>query len=418
MKIVSFCSGGGGSDRHSARRARLYGRWFVGSERMEEKSELQRRLDEWRENAKHMYEQLDTVSLEWPTLSAQWLRDDRDGKRALVGTFTLGQEPEFVYEVEVDTDKQDPAEHQIVRWAVPPQPNSSADSHEAQRLRQSPVDPDLFACLAADGGDVLVYHRSAPNKPPTRLSAHTAAGFGLAWSPRDVALVSGAEDGRVVLWVPSAPGGPLEKRAELDTNSSVNEVSWDHENDIVVALENGHVLVLDTQLKVVQDLACQSEAVNSASLSPFAPHLLVTGGADGRWRLFDRRRDPATDPSDPASGALHENGAHEGAINAVRWSPHVDGVLATAAMDGVVYLWDIRKIGQDQPHEDVLDGAAELLFKHNGHLRGDQVQEIDWHPKIPLLLLSCDDRNALMSWKPKPEVIEAPRAPPMPSFLI
>lgn len=376
-----------------------------------EHSKIQEQLNEWRENAKHLYERLDTVSLDWPSLTAQWCLDDFEGQRAMVATYSLGADADKIREVEIDTEKLRPDQHQLRSWLAPvvEETEKIPDvTGEIQKLRQCPSDSGLFAAFAANSGNVYIFNKSDQTATKT-LKGHSACGFGLAWDPSSKKrLISGADDGKIILWdLEQSSGAPVRIH---ETGSIANEITWDHDGEVVVALESGNVLVLSPTLDVLAELKCHDEGVNSAALSPFAPHLLATGGADNRLKLWDTRR--------PGEAPLYENFAHEGKINCIRWSPHVDGVLASAGMDCIVYIWDIRNIGKDQPHEDVEDGAAELLFKHNGHLNGDQVQDIDWHPTIEMLLLSCDGRNVLMSWKPNGDALEKPEAPAFPSFLI
>lgn len=376
-----------------------------------EETKVHEQLNEWRENAKHLYERLDTVSLDWPSLTAQWSLDDFEGQRAIVATYSLGADVDEIKEVEIDTEKLRPSQHQLRSWHAPlveNTENSPDMTGEIQKLRQCNSDQALFAAFAANSGNVYIFNKSE-QKPINTLKGHSACGFGLAWDPKSKSrLVSGADDGKIILWdLKESSDTPVRVH---ETNTIVNEITWDYKDRIVAALENGCVLVLSPALHVVAELQCYAEGVNSAALSPFSPHLLATGGTDNRLKLWDTRR--------PGDAPLYENFAHEGKINCVRWSPHMDGILASAGMDCVVYIWDIRNIGKDQPHEDVEDGAAELLFKHNGHLNGDQVQDVDWHPTIEMLLLSCDGRNVLMSWKPNSDALQKPEAPQFPSFLI
>lgn len=64
---------------------------------------------------------------------------------------------------------------------------------------------------------------------------------------------------------------------------------------------------------------------------------------------------------------LHSLEAHTDEVLQLAWSPHHETVLASAAADRRVMIWDLSRIGEEQTPDEVEDGPAELLFVHGGH---------------------------------------------------
>jgi histone-binding protein RBBP4 len=58
---------------------------------------------------------------------------------------------------------------------------------------------------------------------------------------------------------------------------------------------------------------------------------------------------------------LHTLEQHTGEIVQVEWSPHDETILASAAGDRRVNIWDLSRIGSEQTAEDAEDGPPELL---------------------------------------------------------
>jgi histone-binding protein RBBP4 len=112
----------------------------------------------------------------------------------------------------------------------------------------------------------------------------------------------------------------------------------------------------------------------------------------------------------------------------VRWSPHNETILASAAADRRVMIWDVSRIGEQQSPQDAEDGppgtlcvcvcvclvwfglvcfaclfvcfvsmltvfSVELLFIHGGHT--SKVSDISWNVKNPWVMASTAEDNIL-----------------------
>lgn len=68
--------------------------------------------------------------------------------------------------------------------------------------------------------------------------------------------------------------------------------------------------------------------------------------------LFDMRK---------MNDTLYSLESHEGEVSQVAWSPHEDPILASAASDRKIIVWDLSQIGKEQTPEDAEDGPPEIL---------------------------------------------------------
>lgn len=62
---------------------------------------------------------------------------------------------------------------------------------------------------------------------------------------------------------------------------------------------------------------------------------------------------------------LYSLESHEGEVSQVAWSPHEDPILASAASDRKIIVWDLREIGKEQTPDDAEDGPPEVLVSAN-----------------------------------------------------
>mmetsp|Transcript_6204 Transcript_6204/g.19917 ORF Transcript_6204/g.19917 Transcript_6204/m.19917 type:complete len:94 (-) Transcript_6204:175-456(-) len=65
--------------------------------------------------------------------------------------------------------------------------------------------------------------------------------------------------------------------------------------------------------------------------------------------------------------------------------------------DRRVCVWDLGRIGEQQPRDDAADGPPELMFVHAGH--SGEVTEAAWDPGDSWLLASVSADNTLHIWQ-------------------
>lgn len=382
---------------------------------------LHRQMEEWKQSAQHMYERLDVISLEWPTLTAQWMPNDKEGNSALVATYSAGKESEFIREVCVDTDKFMPEKHLIEEYFV-----------EKPEIMAAKAYRDIIVGFRANG-DILVYKQgekqprkllqgyiSNDNDETNTLESKTEqkGGYGLCFNPietEDIQFVTGSESGSLILWSVDSDLKQHQICKSIDFQQTVNDVSWTYPDRIIVSFESGEVAILDRNLKLLKKVKFEDE-VMSASLNPFAEDILLVASNGIKVVDIKLRTGSETGETSPEFSEFHLLYENPTTTELVKWSPTRDGIFATAG-ESVMYIWSLEKVGDEQSYEDSLDGPPELLFKHLGHVDGFSISAFDWHPKIDMLLLSADGKNSLISWQPNKESLNELKAPQMPKNM-
>ncbi len=121
-----------------------------------------------------------------------------------------------------------------------------------------------------------------------------------------------------------------------------------------------------------------------------APHILATGGAEKKLRIFDLSRSTSTSSSPTSTNgnaqqtgitngttsplpSSHEigPGTHQGTIKSIVWAPNDPNVFVTAADDKKIRWWDLRN--RDVVAEYEVDGAigsCELNTTCSGNANG------------------------------------------------
>jgi len=94
---------------------------------------------------------------------------------------------------------------------------------------------------------------------------------------------------------------------------------------------------------------------------------------------------------------LHTLQGHQEEILQLSWSPHHESILATAGSDRRIVVWDLARIGDDLSSEDAEDGPPELLFVHGGHT--NKISDFGWNPVQPWVLASAAEDNIVQVWQ-------------------
>ncbi|ODV87879.1 hypothetical protein CANARDRAFT_26067 [[Candida] arabinofermentans NRRL YB-2248] len=260
------------------------------------------------------------------------------------------------------------------------------------------------------------------------LNFHQSEGWGLDWNNfNEGQLVTGASDGLIAIW-------DL-KQVHLSASSSTNDNPDDSITDIGISALHKAKKRVSTQMKPVLSYTAHDFGTNCVKFIPGHADLLGSVGEDGKFKLFDLRVSVAQQQSmgykigSAAINTLDFNGkipfgfavadeagsiqvhdlrllskktllpveavtkAHEGPVTCVSWNHTYGSVLASGGTDGLVKLWDF---GNEKSGSE--DGDSRLRFVHGGHMLG--VNDLDWNPSDPKMMVSCSDDNSIQVWKP------------------
>jgi ribosome assembly protein RRB1 len=283
------------------------------------------------------------------------------------------------------------------------------------RIHQFPTDdptvvPTTFTATLSETGLVLL-HDVTPhlrsfdvagatispqqNKPLATLRMHgRTEGYALDWSPLlpQGKLLTGDNDGRIFATTRTESGGwATDARPFAAHDGSVEDICWSPTERTVFSSTgtDGTVKIWDTRSKSrapALSVRVSDTDINVMSWSRQTAHLLATGAEDGAWAVWDLRQwKPA-----PAAAAAPDAGRsavasfrfHRQQITSIEWHPQEDSVVAVAAADDTLTLWDLAvELDDDESRNTVgvPDVPPQMLFLHYAEM----IKECHWHPQIP-----------------------------------
>ena len=269
--------------------------------------------------------------------------------------------------------------------------------------------PQLSTLVASWSDDARVYvhnihgeleaveGRNAPSnngKPVHVFEGHSTEGFAMAWNPHAVGqMVTGDCSGSSYMWQPQQGGTWSQSRILSGSSSSFSSVEdiefrkiGDSNCANIFALcggEQGKVGIVDIRNseKCATEFVAHKGDTNVLSWNPIVGQLLLTGGDDGTFKVWDVR---AT-----SRGALANFKWHKNAVTSVDWHPTDEAVLAVSSADDTISIWDMSVEEDTSMPQDSLQGTEyfppQLLFLHMGQ---KSIKEIKFHKQIPGVIIS------------------------------
>jgi ribosome assembly protein RRB1 len=238
------------------------------------------------------------------------------------------------------------------------------------------------------------------NKPISTIRAHKSEGYAVDWSPLHAPgrLLTGDNDGLMYMTTRTDGGGWVTDggRAFTGHQSSVEDIQWSPSEASVFASasSDGTVRVWDIRSKSRRPaltVSVSSTDINVISWSRQTSHLLASGADDGEWAVWDLRQwKPAAPGASNKPTPIASFGYHKEQITSVEWHPTDDSIVAVAAGDNTVTLWDLAVELDDEESKDtggVQDVPPQLLFVHYQKM----AKEIHWHPQIPGTLVATGE---------------------------
>jgi ribosome assembly protein RRB1 len=249
---------------------------------------------------------------------------------------------------------------------------------------------NIFAELEALEGRGSV--SSSSTKPVHAFSGHSTEGFAMGWNPHQVGqLVTGDCNGHAYLWSPASGGTWNQSRIlqeSFKSFSSIEDIEFRKTGDKSVANifavcggQQGKVGIVDVRnpTKAATEFVAHEGDTNVLSWNPIVGQLLLTGGDDGSFKVWDVR---AT-----SRGALANFKWHRGPVTSVDWHPRDEAVLAVSSEDDTTSIWDMS-VEEDEA-VDAANGEShyppQLLFLHMGQ---KCVKEIKFHRQMPGVVVS------------------------------
>ncbi|QPG94215.1 hypothetical protein C2857_005394 [Epichloe festucae Fl1] len=371
------------------------------------------------------YEMLHNLSTPWPCLSFDVVRDSLgDNRKAypatmymvagtqaesakasdnqlLVNKFSGLSRMDRQEEEESDDDDDEDADPILESRAIPF--NSTTNRIRAHQIPSNePGRPATTLTATMTESSNVFIHDVTPhlasfdnpgttitaqqNKPISTIRAHKTEGYAVDWSPMVPGgkLLTGDNDGLIYVTSRTDGGGWVtDNRPFQGHTSSVEEIQWSPSEQSVFASasSDGTIRVWDVRSKSRKPaitVQVSNYDINVMSWSRQTSHLLASGADDGTWGVWDLRqwKTNADKPQPLASFDFHKE-----QITSLEWHPTDDSIMAVAAGDNTVTLWDLAVELDDEESKDtagVKDVPPQLLFVH--YLK--DAKEVHWHPQI------------------------------------
>lgn len=407
----------------------------------------------WKKNTPFLYDYVMTHSLEWPSLTCQWLPKPRslsptlEEHSLLIGTHTTGEQNYLMVAscalptnpkktttttgstTTNNTTKKQPAPEYDEEKGEMGGFGLGADQagkieikmklpHEGEvnRARIMPQNPFIVASRGPQP-DIYLWDRSkhtsfpAPGAvvvaPQAVCVGHEKEGYGMVWSPHTAGhLATASEDSTVKLWdVSCLMGGKTENGHKIQPmatltghSGAVEDVDWHAKDPQLVASVGGDrkLCLWDVNNPTKPHYVvpnAHANDINSVAFNPQNEFVLATGSSDKTIGIWDVRR---------LDQKLHSLEGHTDDVFTIQWAPHDEAVLASCSADRRVIMWDLSRIGDEQSSEDAEDGPPELLFIHGGHT--SKVSDLSWNPHAPWTMASASEDNILQIWTMAEEI--------------
>ena len=376
------------------------------------------------------YEMLHTLSTTWPCLSFDILRDSLGDNRktypatlyAVAGTQAdsmKSRDNELMVmklsglsrmdrnqDEDSDDDDGDEITEPILETKSIPLTSTTnrIRAHQCPQTNSS-LPPTTFTATLTEAAEILLHdvtpHLSAfdipgtiitpqQSKPLATLKMHRAEGYAVAWSPLipQGKLLTGDNDGKIFVTT-CTDGGKWtpDTRPFTGHENSVEDLQWspNEKNVFASSSSDGTIKVWDARSKSRKpavSVTVSSTDVNVMSWSHQTAHLLATGADDGQWAVWDLRQwKPSPNTTSKPTPVASFNFNKE-QITSIEWHPTDDSIVAVAAGDNTLTLWDLAVELDDEESREtagVQDVPPQLLFVHYM----EQVKECHWHPQIP-----------------------------------
>jgi len=369
------------------------------------------------------YDMLHTMSVQWPFLSFDIIKDQLGDERRNVKLpppyvlrLLMLEYPQTMYLVAgTQADQQQNNEIQIMKLSqlhrtrksryTEQDEDSNSDSddddndvdedpvleHRAiptdcgtNRLRVHQSLHSLVAASWSERGKVHIWNLqpsynslSTPGsesdrkeRPLYTVKQHRDEGYGLAFSS-DGALLSGDNQGKIFLTQPTSSHYTTSPQSfSSHSPQSVEDIQWSPSEKSVFASvsSSGALHIHDTRTPARNKPAIHVTAsqvdVNVLSWNTAVTYLLVTGDDNGATKVWDLRQLKESGGKD---ATVAEFAWHKAAVTSIEWCPSESSVFASSGADEQVCLWDLSTEADDEElpaSADLRDIPNQLLFIH------------------------------------------------------
>lgn len=375
----------------------------------------------WKKTVPLLYDTINTHALDYPSLTVKWLPDyqyNSDGSRITVkflyGTNSSQHSQDYLKLGSVDLSStlapdfktKNPS---ISKLPIPTEGDcnfkqvaSWKHNGEVNKLEISPNGENIITF--DNEGIVHLYNLKTENKDVKEFKYHKLEGYALEWL-NDNEFLSGSNDSQIALWDVLKPSTPIQ--SFKSHNAVINDLSLNKKHKSLFASTSDdysfkvHDLRSPPNENVAVDVP-QKHIQNAIKFHPHIPTLLATGGRDNVVSCYDLRN-----PSKPFRKLF----GHNDSIIGLKWDEFNNpNKISSWGLDKRIMIWDLDYLDEEfvYPTEANENSRRKnnnksvdpcLRFISGGHT--NRINELDIHPKINGLTISCGDDYLLEIWKPK-----------------
>ena len=252
---------------------------------------------------------------------------------------------------------------------------------------------DISGAIGQLSGSSAASGRQWRPSPAFTFGGHPTEGYAMDWSPKKQGrLVTGDCSQHIYLWEPIGSSGvaswSVDKVPFKGHTESVEDLQWSPSEETVFAScsVDRSIRIWDSRCRKRSMLAANDAHkmdVNVIAWNRLVEYLLVSGADDGSFKIWDLRKFKSESP------AAHFQW-HTAPVTSVCWHPHDDSVLAVAASDHQISVWDMSvEADGDEAELDMGETRRkvppQLLFLHQGQR---DPKEVKFHEQLPGTLVS------------------------------
>lgn len=404
----------------------------------------------WKKNTPYLYDLVMTHSLEWPSLTCQWLpsvktHESTKEHSLILGTHTTG-EPNYLMVASVILPKPDS------NAIVPASMNSSEVAKGSSSSTATKTEDDQQGTTdAADAEEVTaVTPVSNYDEDKKEIGGYGFNGFNSGTTTTSGKVTTGSSY--------NTPG-KIEIRMKINHLGEVNRARYMPQNHFVVASRgaDAEIYVFDltkhSSFPKNQDFCPQVTCVGhekegyGMAWSDFTQGLLASASDDKTVRLWDvqhalsnSNKSSASTTSGTQIGPKTTFYGHASVVEDVAWHGRDRNLIGSVGDDSMIMLWDVRKPG-GKPTDNAANGGSQAIQciknAHDGDinsiafnpvneylfatgsadktvalwdmrnmktkqqtLRGhnDQVFNVSWNPLNEAILASCSADRRVIMW--------------------
>ncbi|EFA83162.1 glutamate-rich WD repeat-containing protein 1 [Heterostelium album PN500] len=364
------------------------------------------------------YDMMHTMTVEWPCLSFQPLRDNlglnrskyphtmymvagtqadqaKNNKILVMKVSSLCKTKHDEDDSDAESSDEEDDEDEDFDKEVDLQTNFINHNGAVNRIRAMEQQPNIVATWS-DSRQVFIWNihnnlkeLDGENKqlknqssPIHVVTSHSDEGYALDWSPTTVGRLASGDCSNMI-YVTNAAGATW----KTDTapykghEASVEDIQWSpSEVNVFASCSSDQTIkVWDIRSrKPAISVHAHESDVNVISWSRKVGYLMVSGGDDGSFRVWDLRN---FKNDSPVSNFTY----HNGPISSLQWNPFDESQVIVASNDNQVTVWDFSLEEDTEEFEgteetDDYQVPPQLFFIHQGQ---HDVKEVHWHPQIP-----------------------------------